>query len=54
LEKLLETLQQAFQVRMEKKFKQDQTRMDKLAKLATSTSALGILREMKELDDEEK
>jgi DNA-binding NtrC family response regulator len=54
LEKLLETLQQAFQVRMEKKFERDQTRMDKLAKLATSTSALGILREMKKLDDEEK
>jgi DNA-binding NtrC family response regulator len=54
LEKLLETLQQAFQVRMEKKFKQDEARMDKLTKLATSTSPLGILREMKKLDDEEK
>jgi DNA-binding NtrC family response regulator len=54
LEKLLETLQQAFQTRMEKKFQQDQTRMERLAELATSTSALGILREMKKLDDEEK
>jgi DNA-binding NtrC family response regulator len=54
LEKLLETLQRAFQVRMEKKFDQDQARMDKLAKLATSSSPLGILREMKQLDDEEK
>jgi DNA-binding NtrC family response regulator len=54
LEKLLETLQQAFQLRMEKKFKRDQARMDKITKLATSTSALGILREMKQLDDEEK
>jgi DNA-binding NtrC family response regulator len=54
LEKLLETLQQAFRVRMEKKFNRDQARMDKLAELATSTSALGILREMKKLDDEEK
>ena len=53
LEKLLETLQQAFQVRMEKKFKQDQEKMDKLTHLATETSALGILREMKKLDDGE-
>jgi DNA-binding NtrC family response regulator len=54
LEKLLETLQQAFQVRMEKKFNVDQARMDKLAELAKGQSALGILREMKKLDDEEK
>lgn len=53
LEKLLETLQQAFQVRMEKKFKADQKRMDKLSKLATGSSPLGILREMKKLDDGE-
>jgi DNA-binding NtrC family response regulator len=53
LEKLLETLQQAFQVRMEKKFKENQEKMDKLSHLATGTSALGILREMKKLDDSE-
>ncbi|MFH1701795.1 MAG: response regulator [Candidatus Zixiibacteriota bacterium] len=53
LEKLLETLQQAFQARMEKKFKVDQARMDKLAELAKGHSALGILREMKQLDDSE-
>jgi len=54
LEKLLETLQRAFQVRMEKKFEVDQARMDKLAQLARGSSALGILREMKKLDDDEK
>ncbi len=54
LEKLLDTLQQAYKVRMEKKFKVDQARMDKIAKLATGSSALGILRELKKLDDEEK
>ena len=54
LEKLLETLQQAYQVRMEKKFQVDQERMDKIAKLATGSSALAILRELKKLDDEEK
>jgi len=53
LEKLLETLRQAFQARMEKKFKVDQGRMDKLAELARGHSALGILREMKQLDDSE-
>jgi DNA-binding NtrC family response regulator len=54
LEKLLETLQQAFQTRMEKKFRADQERMNKITKLATGTGALGILREMKKLDDDEK
>ena len=54
LEKLLDTLQQAYQVRMEKKFKANQERMDKIAKLATGSSALAILRELKKLDDEEK
>jgi len=53
LERLLETLQLAFQARMEKKFKADEERIDKLSRLATGTSALGILREMKKLDDEE-
>ena len=54
LEKLLDTLQQAYQVRMEKKFQIDQERMDKIAKLATGSSALGILRELKKMDDEKK
>jgi len=54
LEKLLETLQQAFQVRMEKKFQVDQARIEKIQQLATGQSALGILREMKKLDDEER
>ncbi|MCP4685446.1 MAG: response regulator [bacterium] len=54
LEKLLDTLRQAFQVRMEKKFRVDQERMDRIAKLATGSSALGILRELKEIDDDEK
>lgn len=54
LEKLLETLRQAYQVRMEKKFRVDQERVDKIAKLATGSSALAILRELKKMDDEEK
>lgn len=54
LEKLLDTLQRAYQVRMEKKFQVDQERMDKIAKLATGHSPLSILRELKKMDDEEK
>jgi DNA-binding NtrC family response regulator len=54
LEKLLDTLQQAYRSRMEKKFQTDQERMDKIAKLATGHSALSILRELRKMDDEEK
>ncbi|MBD3257326.1 response regulator [candidate division GN15 bacterium] len=54
LDKLLETLQQAYQARMEKKFKVDQERMARIADLATGHSALSILRELKKMDDEEK
>jgi len=54
LEKLLDTLKQAYQARLNKKFQTDQERMEKIARLATGSSALGILREMRKLDDEEK
>ena len=54
LEKLLDTLQQAYQLRMEKKFQVDQERMDKIAKLVTGSSPLAILRELKKMDDDEK
>jgi len=54
LEKLLETLRQAYQARLEKKFEADQERMEKIAKLATGSSPLSILRELKKMDDQEK
>jgi len=54
LEKLIEILQQAFEARLKKKFNSDQVRMEKLAKLAAGSSALGILRAMREMDDDEK
>jgi len=54
LEKLIETLQKAYEARMKKKFESDQARMEKLAKLAGGTSALGIMRAMREMDDDEK
>lgn len=54
LEMLLDVLQQAYEARLKKKFESDVERMEKLARLATGSSPLGILREMRKLDDEEK
>jgi len=54
LEKLLEVLQQAYESRLKKKFEQDDARMEKIMRLATGSSPLGILRELAKLDDEEK
>ncbi|MFH1373088.1 MAG: response regulator [bacterium] len=53
-ESLLEKLQKAYEARLEKKFEADQDRLEKISKLATGHSALGILRELRKLDDEEK
>jgi two-component system NtrC family response regulator len=54
LENLLEVLKKAYQARLQKKFERDESRMQKIQQLATGSSALGILREMRKLDDEEK
>jgi DNA-binding NtrC family response regulator len=54
LENLLEVLRQAYEARLKKKFELDQTRMEKIIRLATGSSPLGILRELRKLDDEEK
>lgn len=54
LDRLLETLKDAYEARMKKKFERDQKRMDKLMKIATGSSPLEILREMSKIDDEEK
>jgi len=54
LEKLLDVLRQAYEARMRKKFAHDQARIEKITQLATGSSALGILRELALLDDEEK
>jgi DNA-binding NtrC family response regulator len=52
IDKLLETLKLAYQARMEKKFQSDQKMMDRISKLATGSSALGILKELKKMNDE--
>jgi two-component system NtrC family response regulator len=54
LEELLEVLKQAYEARLKKKFELDEARMEKIMRLATGSSPLGILRELRELDDEEK
>jgi DNA-binding NtrC family response regulator len=54
LEKLLDTLKDAYHTRMRKKFQADQDRAAKIAELATGSSPLAILRELRKLDDEVK
>ncbi len=54
LEKLLEKLQRAYEARLQKKFKADQERMEKITALASGSSPLEILRELRRLDNEEK
>jgi len=54
IDKLIETLKNAYEARMKKKFEKDKTRMETITRMATGESALSILREMRSLDDEEK
>lgn len=54
LDKLLEIIKEAYETRMKKKFDKDSERMEKLMQIATGSSPLGILREMKKLDNDEK
>jgi DNA-binding NtrC family response regulator len=54
IEKLLEILKDAYEARMRKKFELDMSRMEKIGQLAMGNSALGVLRALRELDNEEK
>jgi len=54
LDDLLDVLKQAYETRLKKKFESDQARMDKILGMATGSSPLAILRELRKLDDEEK
>ena len=54
LDNLLEILKQAYEARLKKKFELDRSRMDKILDMATGSSALSILRELRKLDNEEK
>jgi FixJ family two-component response regulator len=53
-EKLIETIQAAYAVRLNKKFKRDQKRLEKLQTLSMRESPLGLLRALARMDDEEK
>ena len=53
-DKLLETLKDAYEHRLRRKFDRDQKRADELAKIALGNSPLAILRRLRELDDERK
>lgn len=54
IEKLLETLRDAYQARMQKKFQADEKRMEAIMSAAIGESPLGILRRLRDLDDDEK
>ncbi len=54
LEKLVETLKDAYETRLRKKFAADQQKLDTIMELATGESPLSILRKLKDLDDEER
>lgn len=54
LEELLDVLKGAYLERMRKKFEADGNRIRQLIDLAQGESALGIMRRMRDLDDERK
>ena len=53
-ENLLEVLQKAFETRLKKKFEHDKKRMEELEMLSMGSSPLGILRSLRQLDDDKK
>jgi len=53
-ENLVETIQEAYEARLKKKFEHNQKRMEEIQKLSISSSPLGLLRAMARLDDDEK
>jgi DNA-binding NtrC family response regulator len=53
-EKLLETLKEAYETRLRKKFEHDKKRMDEIEILSMGSSPMGILRSLIRIDDDEK
>ncbi len=53
-ERLVETLKDAYEHRLQRKFQHDHHRLDQLMQAAVGDSALGILRRMREIDDEQR
>jgi DNA-binding NtrC family response regulator len=53
-EKLVETIKEAYEARLKKKFEHNEKRMEEIQKLSLRESPLGLLRKLARLDDEEK
>jgi DNA-binding NtrC family response regulator len=53
-EKLVTVIQEAYENRLKKKFENNQMRIKEIQKLSISTSPLGLLRALAQMDDEEK
>lgn len=51
LDKLIETLKEAYEARLKKKFSADQRKMEQITAAAAGESPLGILRKLRDLDD---
>jgi DNA-binding NtrC family response regulator len=54
LEKLVQTLTDAYEARLRKKFAADQAKIDEMVKMVTGEGPLAILRRLKTLDDERR
>jgi DNA-binding NtrC family response regulator len=54
LEKLIEVLREAYEARLKKKFAADEDKVARISALAAGESPLGILRKLKELDDDRR
>ncbi len=54
LEKLVQVLKDAYEARLRKKFASDEAKLNAIVRMASGESPLGILRGLRELDDERK
>jgi len=54
LDKLIETLKEAYEVRLKKKFAADEHKMSEISSITMQGSPLSILRKLRELDDERR
>jgi DNA-binding NtrC family response regulator len=54
IDKLLETLLEAYETRMRKKFRADEERLNEIRRIASGQSTLDTLKALRELDDDEK
>ncbi len=53
-EKLVDSITEAYEARLKKKFEHNQKRIEEIQKLSISSSPLGLLRALAQLDDKEK